>query len=792
MCIQLHKEVRPIDGGAIVVFAGDDGYGSSARARRLESLAERGRIGQVLAVGKVIATLGPVTTNLRIVSLGTHRFEDMLPEEEVASLSIGAGFDAPTFNLEGLDLYDHNLPVFFDSFVGRDGMIDEVIGAADTTRLVTLVGCGGVGKTRLAIHAAARLMLDGFHVLRLVRLAEADRGGDIGSVVAAKAGIRSARIEDFVGAYRAKRCLFVIDNCEHVLASAVSVVRRIITEIPGALVLVTSREILDLGGEVAIEVPPLSLPGEEYDFSSIERSGAVELFVDRLRERAPEFQVGEECLDSVVSLCRRLDGLPLALEHAAGQAAYLGLEECERGLSRRFDLLRSERRDYDERHRTVWATIDWSYGLLSDKEKHCLCSLSVFAGSFSMSDATAIVSDEVVDETSAQSVLTSLIRKSLVVREFDSRGNAVYHMLETVRDFARAQCVDRGDRMRARHFEHIRGLVDSAFDTWEGKASPVKFADLQGRYVDVKAGLDWGVEADHPSIAETLRRLTRYWIEYGPISDGVRFLKRAVQPSIDSDQFSCDHANALAAMLWMDGKFDEARPIFERVLSKASLMGDLVTAATAHNNLAGLSIHSNDASAAVEHFRLAYGIYQEAGESGKAAMCAANLGYQLARAGEQAEAINVLRGALSEGRGIVPFETEAVLLLNLSDALRFDGRIDECLSVLCEVLSKCSANEHASSVPKAVLRACIALQKRCGAEDVARLYGIASQGFAEFSSTEFGERAAMQIEVVKFLGSSLVPDERDRIVAGGAVVIGSQRVREALIIIKKALDMSVE
>ncbi|MEX2244832.1 MAG: tetratricopeptide repeat protein [Fimbriimonadaceae bacterium] len=788
LLVQTQRLRRPLFQSSVVAFGGDDGLGASARLRRLESLADQARPGAVLGVGNVVGTLSPLTKGMRSRPLGRHRFDDLLPAEEIVSYAAGEAHDPPSFSLEGLDFYDHNLPVFFDSFVGRLAEIDDVIGASSTTRLVTLCGCGGSGKTRLALHSAARLAHDGFDLLRLVRLASLDRSADVGAAIASQSGIRSSRMDDLVAAYRSRRCLFVLDNCEHVLSSAVEAVRRLIHEVPGAQVLATSREIMDIGGEVAIEVPPLDVPAADATHSDRQYIGAVELFCDRMTERAPGFSLSAANFSAVAAICRKVDGLPLALEHAAGQAAFLGLEECELGLARRFDLLRSSRRDYDERHRTVWATIDWSHELLSDKERHCLGSLSVFAGSFSMLDATAIVSDETVTGASAPSVLTSLIRKSLVVREFDSRGNSVYHLLETVREFAREKAVSRLEAVRERHFAFVRELIDGAYATSEGRPSPIKFEDLQPRYADVKAALDWAVDHCHKLVDEALRRMTRYWIEYGPVSDGVDLLSRAVQPAIDSGEFSCDIANALGAMLWMDGKLDEALFTFERVLEKAQADGQHLAVANAHNNLAGVAMTLGKHDSVEGHLRAAYKTYLVSGEATRAAICAGNLGYNLARTGRSAEAIGVMNSALLDADGRLPIESEAGLMLNLGDALRLGGRPEESLHVLREILAKCAGSDHPSTVPKAILRSCLVIKETHAAGDIARLYGMAAQGYAEFAAKEFAERAELRVEVEEFLDGELESAERDRLIASGAVIAAADRATMALKILSKALD----
>jgi predicted ATPase len=789
LAVHRHRTPRPLFQSVSVVFGNSDGIGAAARIQRLESVADKAWPGCVIGLGRINDALAAVRKQSS-KSLGRHRFDDMLPEEEAVSYTDFGDLEVGHFSIDGLDLYDHNLPVFFDSFVGRSGDLDNAIGASSSTRIVTLTGCGGSGKTRLAIHAAARLAHDGYEAIRLIRLAETERAADIGGALARQAGIRSAKLDDFIRAYRARKLLLILDNCEHVLDSVVAVVRRLIDEMPGVQLLATSREPLDLGGEVTISVDPLRLPPEDEPIIDIGRFGATKLFIDRLGERTPSSSFGPDTWSQVASICRKVDGLPLAIEHAAGQAAYIGLDQCERGLTQRFELLRSTRRDYDDRHRTIWATIDWSYSLLDEHEKRCLAALSVFTGSFSITDAEPLLLGMLPVTTRTPSVVASLVRKSLVCRSFDHKGIALFHLLETIRDFASKHASQDGRLFEDRLYDHVCSLIEQAYQASEGAETGVTFADLREKYATIHDVLNRAVGEGRTDVIETLRKMTRYWSEHGPVADGVSLLSQSVTPLLESEDCPLLAANALAVMLWLDGQAQQARSILRTVIDRAYARNDLVTAANAQNNLGGVEAHVGNHADAARHFESAFRLYRDNNAVAKAGMCAANVGYSLARCGEYGHSAAFLRSVIDQGPSLA-LETEVVILMNLSDAERMNGNCSESLRTLVRMLEKCASSSSLSAIPNAILRACVLAIDLIDPKDIAFLYGMATSGFAEFSSAEFPERAEMRAKVEAHIEAALGAEEALRIVSQGSIKTGSSRVENALRILKSRIDSAL-
>ena len=334
-----------------------------------------------------------------------------------------------------------NLPAGATSFVGRRRELAEIRKKLSTARVVSLVGPGGVGKTRLAIRAAADLGRGFSDGAWLVELADLRDAALVTNAVAAALDLRdqtaSTPLQVLTSHLRDKQLLLVVDNCEHVLDAAARLVAGIIRSSPGVRVMTTSREPLQVSGEYVVPVPPLELPepGEAGPLERVRQNEAVLLFTERAAAASGTFELTADNHGAVVQLCRRLDGLPLAIELAAVRTRALTVEQIVGLLHDRFALLTGGGREALPRHQTLQATIDWSYDLLTEGEQALLRRLCVFAGSFSAEDAGSVCS---LDERSAAQMpgmLASLIDKSLVMRE-DFRQRAGYRLHETMREYA--------------------------------------------------------------------------------------------------------------------------------------------------------------------------------------------------------------------------------------------------------------------------------------------------------------------------------------------------------------------
>src|SRR3954469_9474485 len=343
-----------------------------------------------------------------------------------------------------------NLPAETTSFIGRRHELAETRRKLSAARLVTLVGPGGVGKTRLAIRAAsdlARGVPDGPWRVQLAELRDAAL---VGNAVLAALDLRDQGAAEPATLLRSylddKEMLLVLDNCEHLLQAAARLTSDLLRAAPGLRVIATSREPLSVDGEHVLPVPPLQLPSSNTDepLDRLRQNETVQLFVERAAAASGSFELTTANQDAVVELCRRLDGLPLGIELAAVRTRALTPEQIRDRLGERFDLLTGGSRAALPRHQTLRTTIAWSYDLLSPAERRLLTRLCVFAGRFTLEDITAVCGWDDLPPVVVLDHLSSLLDKSLVIKE-DVAGAACYRLHETMREYARLKLRETGD-----------------------------------------------------------------------------------------------------------------------------------------------------------------------------------------------------------------------------------------------------------------------------------------------------------------------------------------------------------
>jgi predicted ATPase len=342
-----------------------------------------------------------------------------------------------------------NLPAEAASFLGRRHELAEARRMLTVARLVSLVGPGGVGKTRLAVRIATDLGRAFPTGTWLVELADVRDPALVSNAVMAALDLRDQTATEPVALLRSylrdKQLLLVLDNCEHVLDAAARVIDDVLRAAPGVRVVATSREPLSVPGEHVLPVPPLELPSPHgQSLAEASRSEAVRLFVERAAAAAGSFQLTDANRTAVVEVCRRLDGLPLAIELAAVRARALSPDQIRDRLSDRFDLLTGGSRAALPRHQTLRTAIEWSYDLLAPAERTMLMRLRVFAGRYSLDDVEAVCCCDDLPAGQALDLLSSLLDKSLVGKQ-DAAGVAWYRLHETMREFARLKLRESGD-----------------------------------------------------------------------------------------------------------------------------------------------------------------------------------------------------------------------------------------------------------------------------------------------------------------------------------------------------------
>lgn len=394
----------------------------------------------------------------------------------------------------------YNLPAELTSFVGRQRELAELPGILATSRLICLTGAGGVGKTRLAVRLARDLSGQFRDGVWLVDLAPLPVPELVPHTIATALGFREGRQRSardvLIDALRDRDLLLVLDTCEHLVSSCAEIVQSLLNEAPAVRIVATSREPLGVAGETVYRVPSLSLPESTAPVTIDALAGyaATQLFLERARCLEPTFAATPESAATIVRLCRRLDGIPLAIELAAARIVVLSPEQMERRLQDRFRLLTGGTRMAVARQRTLEATVDWSYQLLSLSERELLCRLAVFPAAWTLDAAEQICSGDGVEALDILDLLTRLVDKSLVIAETPF-GERRYRFLETIRQYARLRLADTGGsaRLSERHFEFFFNEFRDVFRLTRHHEQLHWLRRLQVEQENVRAALEWAL-----------------------------------------------------------------------------------------------------------------------------------------------------------------------------------------------------------------------------------------------------------------------------------------------------------
>jgi predicted ATPase/class 3 adenylate cyclase len=579
------------------------------RAARLEAVAHGGQVLISGATAELLSESLPEGVALR--DLGLHRLKDLGRPERVVQLE--AGFLQPTFPpLASLDNPElpNNLPGQLSAFVGREPELIQVRSLIGSSRLVTLTGAGGCGKTRLALQVAAELLgtaRDGVWLVGLAHLTEAEA---IPEAVAAVLGLADQRgqrplLESLVDALREQDTLILLDNCEHVIDGAAKFCGQLVRECPRLRILATSRESLGIDGEHVYRVPSLSLPRPEADAADdVGASDAVRLFMERAQAYDPGFVLDDASAPLVASVSRRLDGIPLALELAAARLSSMSLQQISDRLGQRFRLLTGGSRNAMPRQQTLQATVEWSFGLLTEPERDVLGRLSVCAGGFELDAAEAICAADSKDAFDVLDLVSSLVSKSLVIAE-RTPESVRYRMLETIRQYAAQELLRSGGEgevlaTRDRHGGYFMRLAEEAAPTLSGPGQAHWLRRLDAEWENLSAAAAHLVADGRTD--DVLRlgvSLQRFAVSRGHF-EVLTWLRSAVEPAQTPPGILL--ANAFVAIGWIsetllrmdaDAHARAAR-CGERGLAMARELGDRRLEARALLVLAGVAYFQHD------------------------------------------------------------------------------------------------------------------------------------------------------------------------------------------------------
>jgi len=497
------------------------------------------RIGDAAHGGQVLlseATQGLIQHQLpdgtELLDLGDHRLKDLPHPEHLFQLTV-EGLPGEFPPLRSLDARPNNLPAQMNRFIGRDDVIREVHEALENTRLLTLTGPGGTGKTRLALEVGHRQLPafgDGVWFVDLSAITDPSVvPTEIAIALDLKRDPGSSALECVEEALRDQKTLLVLDNFEQVLDATPSV-ERLLSQAPGLKVIVTSRSILSVYGEREYPVPPLRLPEHGTGLDALTQSEAVALFVERASAVRPDFDLTEDNAAAVAEVCSRLDGLPLAIELAAVRVKVLTPEAILARLDERLSLLTSGPRSLPERQRTLRGAIDWSYQLLDESEQRVFARLSTFWGGGTLEGIEAVcdsaLGGDVLD------LLGALVDNSLLRRTETPGGEVRFQMLETIREYAaeRLDAEPTGEHVRGRHAEHFLDLAIRAEPHLVGARQKEWLDRFDREHDNIRAALRWSIRSGEVQAGQKAAgAMWRFWQQRGHLAEGRKKLEHLLE-----------------------------------------------------------------------------------------------------------------------------------------------------------------------------------------------------------------------------------------------------------------------
>jgi len=549
----------------------------------------------------------------------------------------------------------HNLPVQLTNFIGREKETGELRALVENSRLVTITGEGGCGKTRISLQIAKEYLdkfLDGVWFVDLSPLEDPELlPQEVANALSITEEPGKPIVSTIKEQIREKKCMLLLDNCEHLVDATADLAQQLLSGSPDIKVLATSREALKISGEVLWRVPSLSLP-EEEDQENLERlkhSEAIQLFVDRARNSKPGFQLDEQNGSIISKICRQLDGIPLAIEMAAARIRHMNAKMILERINDRFLLLSTDRRTSISRQKTLKATLDWSYDLLPDKEKLLFARLSVFSSGFSAESAEEICSDNHFEKAEVLDTLSNLVDKSMVVIKSRQEGSVRYGMLETLKEYAAVKLSGAGETeaMDKRHYDFFLSMVDRAFE--ERVDHGFGWADsLESDHDEYLKAADWA-EKDPELFLKLCSGLGWFWEARSYYGLGIQKLKQALETYRDKSAYT---ARALMALGWLGIRYPdlakEATACFEEALSIWTALGNKMETGHLHYNFGMSKAMNNEQETAMLHYQEAYSIFNSLGDPKPLALAKSGLGFGYVCSFEPDKAEPLLEEALPE------------------------------------------------------------------------------------------------------------------------------------------------
>ena len=598
------------------------------------------------------------------------------------------------------DSHQHNIPAALSSFVGREREMVEVERALAMSRLLTLTGVGGSGKTRLALEVArevARIYPDGAWLVELAPLSDPHL---LPQAVAVALGVRerSEGSEQFsmpllIDALRSKELLLVLDNCEHLVDACANLAETLLNSCPGLRILATSREALVVAGEATWVVPPLSVP-ELWRATAPEESAASEsvlLFLDRARSRLPSFGLSTQNASAVTEICRRLDGIPLAIELAAARVATMSVEEIAARLGDALGLLTQGSRTAPPRQRTLRAALEWSHDLLGEPERRLFARLSVFVGGFSLEAVETVTPGEGIGEGDILDLLSGLVDKSLVLIEATGEHETRYGMLEPVRQYAR-KCLDESgeaEDLLSRHATYFLAEAEAAEPKLTESEQRWWLDRLEREHGNMRAALGWSLERGDELGLRLGAALSRVWYTRGYLSEGRRWLEKGLAGNGTASALV--RAKALGKVGWLaeeQGDYEQARTAYEESLAIYRKVGDQKGIADSLGNLGSVASLQGDHVRATTLLEESVALLRRSENERDIARVLTKLGILALSRNNHTRAATLFGEALYLVRKVGDVRGMAVALNNLGSTMLSSGNSQRAMTMFEEALAK--------------------------------------------------------------------------------------------------------
>jgi Predicted ATPase len=599
--------------------------------------------------------------------------------------------------VSNIGLRTPSLPIQFTRFFGREEEIDRLESLLTNTtsnsrlpRLISLTGSGGSGKTRLAIEAAERLMEAFAGALWFVGLAElTDSRAIMSAIVDAMHLSHSATLDPTEQVIRhlieqAGPAVLILDNCEHRISEVLPVVKTLLERVPALAILTTSRQSMNLECELEFPVPPLPTPERRtLKPDDLTHYASVQLFVDRARARRPSFQLSEQNAGAVSELCDRLEGIPLAIELAAGWAKTLTPQEILSQLGRRFEILISHRTDYPPRHRSLHAALEWSYQLLAPELRQFFVNLSVFRGGWTAEAARTVAGSE-LPQTHASERLSTLdhlaqfIERSLVVAE--EHGNVTrYRMLETLREFGwEVMSTEERNRVQEQHADYFLRWTQEAGPKFKGAEQTEWIEWAETEHDNIRAALTWKMDREPRSALRMAAVMHRFWFVRGHLYEGREWLRAAIfhPESAGRTEDRVRALNAAGSLAQEQGDYTTARGYYNEALDIRRDLGDQRGIARSLNVLGTIAQEQGNVVSARETYEEGLRIASELGDTWAITSLRGNLGGVARDSGDYTSARSLLEESLA-------LETEMRDLWGIANALGNLGSVAYCRRDYC-------------------------------------------------------------------------------------------------------------